>query len=332
LASLDADPATTETVFSSSPGDGSGVLELVLTVGTGEVPVAGYYTDNNPTQTGLAGPIANAGFVPLHIGNIATQDFSGLRLLLINESDNFTVSAALSGRLPDIEAWVRAGGRLIVHDRIAGNLSPNPFLLGTPGTGTVRAVSANLDLVVPATTLVTAGPFGILNDASLDGASFSAHGHLPAAALPAEARPILSTASNQVACLSYPLGAGFVYYSTIPLDAFIGGGSGFALNLTTIYTPNVISYVHELHPRLRFLTPGPAVGGVLPLYLENLDGTPIAPERVPQIRVYASTDLALPLGSWTLLSNPLVLTNGLVRVDGVTATNAGRFFRAVEIP
>jgi hypothetical protein len=53
---------------------------------------------------------------------------------------------------------------------------------------------------------------------------------------------------------------------------------------------------------------------------------------VPQIRIYGSPDLALPLGSWTLLNNPLVLTNGLLRLDGVSVTNSELYLRAVEIP
>jgi hypothetical protein len=155
-----------------------------------------------------------------------------------------------------------------------------------------------------------------------------------AAALPAGARAILSTATNQIACFSYPLGAGFIYYSSIPLDYYVGGsGNVITPAVTNTYTPNVISYAHELYSPLRFLTPGPVAGGLLPLYLANADGTPISLLRVPQIRVYTSTALALPLGSWTLLPNPLVLTNGLLRVGGVSATNsAGTFFRAVELP
>lgn len=334
ITALAAVSGEVEGVFGGSGT--SGPLELVLTVGTGDVPVAGYFTDNAPTQTGLSGPIAVAGFTPLYIGNIATQDFSGLRLLLINEFSNGGISPALAGRLPDIEAWIRAGGRLIIHDRSTGNLNPNPFLLGTSGFGAVRQTTNNLDLIEPATTLVTAGPFGALNNTSLDGGSSSAHGYIPTAALPADARAILSSATDQVACLAYPLGAGFIYYSSIPLDCYLPGngcaGNVIAAPLTDIYTPNVISYVHELRAPLRFLTPTLSAGDNLPLHLESADGVPIAPQRLPQIRIYSTTNVAQPIGSWTLLANPLVLTNGQVRVENVSATNAGRFFRAMEVP
>jgi hypothetical protein len=334
VITLAAVPGIEESVFSSSFG--SSPVELILTVGTGDVPVAGYFTDNDPTKTGLAGPILTAGFTPHYIGNIATQDFSGLRLLLINEVENFTISSALSGRLLDIEAWVRAGGRLIVHDRSAGNIPANPFLLGTPGTGMTRLLANNLDVVDPATTLVTAGPFGVLDNTLLDGGNSSAHGYLPTVALPPAARAILQTGPNQVASFAYPLGAGFIYYSSIPLDYYLPGAGGvgnvIAPALTNIYTPNVISYVHELRAPLRFLSPTLSAGDNLLLHLESADGQPIAPPRLPQIRIYSTTNVTQPIGSWTLLANPLVLTNGQVRVENVSATNAGRFFRAMEIP
>ena len=135
-----------------------------------------------------------------------------------------------------------------------------------------------------------------------------------------------------MACFSYPLGAGFVYYSTIPLDVYLGGGSALDSTMTSIYTPNVISYTHELYAPLRFLTPGPAVGGMLPLFLAGADATPISPIRVPQISVQSATDLTTPL-TWTPLLNPMVLTNGLLRVDGLNATNfPSTFLRAVEVP
>jgi hypothetical protein len=238
-------------------------------------------------------------------------------------------------RLPDIQAWVNAGGRLLVHDRGAGLTTPNPFLVGTPGLGTVSAYTADLNMIDPATTLVSAGPFGILTNTSLDGGINSAHGYVPVASLPPQARAILSFAgnSNQIAGFSYSLGAGFVYYSTIPLDYYLAGAANvITTNLQTIYTPNALIYLHSLNAPLHFLPPALAGGGVLPLYLGNADNTPISPDRVPQISVYSATNLAVPV-TWKLLSNPLVFSNGLVRVDGVQATNfPSTFFRAVEVP
>jgi len=60
--------------------------------------------------------------------------------------------------------------------------------------------------------------------------------------LPPGARAILNVQGNtsQVVAFSYPLGAGFVYYSAIPLDYYLDGGtcgsSSITTNLQLIYT------------------------------------------------------------------------------------------------
>lgn len=143
----------------------------------------------------------------------------------------------------------------------------------------------------------------------------------------------LSPNSNQIVSFSCPLGAGFVYNSSIPLDYYLDGGScggtGITANLQKIYTPNVLTYMHTLNPRLRFLPPVP-VAGVLPAFLAN---TPIAVDRIPGIAIYGSANPALPVGSWNILSNPLVLTNGFLRLDGINLNSAPQqFFRAGEMP
>lgn len=88
-----------------------------------------------------------------------------------------------------------------------------------------------------------------------------------------------------------------------------------------------------LGSQLKFLPPGAPAGGLLPLFIGSSDNCPLTPERAARIRVHATTNLGLPFASWTQLSNPLVLTNGLLRVDALNATApAWRFFRAVETP
>ena len=337
ITTLDADGNSVEDIFSYSlaqPGD----VQLLLTLGTGDVPTAGYFTDGNPGSTGPDAPIVRAGFAPVRIGDISTQNFAGLRILFIDEANNGAPTTALNNRLPAIQAWVSTGGRLIVHDRGAGKTTPNPFLIGTPGLGTVSYFSNNVDVIDPATTLVTAGPFGVLTNSSLDQGGSSSHGYVPAASLPGGARAILSIGgnSNQIVSFSYPLGAGFVYYSTIPLDFYLdGGGAGTAIgtNSQFIYTPNVLTYMHTLNPPLKFLPPVVGAGSALPLFLGNADNTALAPDRVAQIQVYAATNVALAFSNWSLLPNPLTLSNGLLRVGGLTSTNPPRrFFRAAEAP
>jgi hypothetical protein len=297
----------------------------------------GYFTDNTPFDTGPNAPILATGYTPLHIFDLSTQDFSGLRILMIDEVNNFGISSALASNLPAIQSWVNAGGRLVVHDRSAGSISPNPFLLGTPGLGTIRMQGPNVDVIHPANTLVTAGPFGIVDDLALDGGCNSEHGYIVNTNLPIGSRAILSVGgnSNEVVSFSYPLGAGYVYYSAIPIDYYLDGGScgAIATNGPAIYTPNVLSYMNLLNPLLRFLPPGPPVSGNIELFLANADSTPITADRVANISISTATDLSLPFSSWTPLGSPLVFTNGLLRVDGVSATSpVQRFFRAAESP
>src|SRR5688572_4656408 len=91
--------------------------------------VVGYYTDGSSDQAGPRAPIERAGFQALLITDITIFDLSRVSILFVNESDNEMISAGLLNRLPSMEAWVRSGGRLVIHDRSAGNLSnPSPFL------------------------------------------------------------------------------------------------------------------------------------------------------------------------------------------------------------
>ena len=338
ITNLNGDSSTIQLIFGGSGRD-TGAAQLILNIG-GTPPTVGYFTDNNPSSTGPNAPILAAGYTPLHIFDISTQDVSGLRILMIDESDNFSISSALASKLPAIQSWVNAGGRLVVHDRSAGNITPNPFLLGAAGLGTVRLLATDIDVVHPANTLVTAGPFGFVDNLALDAGCNSEHGYILDSNLPNGARSILCIGgnSNQVVSFSYPLGAGYVYYAAIPLDYYLDGGaacasSPMATNGPAIYTPNVLSYMHLLNPLLSFLRPAPPVSGNMTLLLANADNTPITADRVANIALYATTNASLPFSSWTPTGSPLVLSNGLLRVDGVSTTNpVQRFFRCVESP
>lgn len=337
IISLDGFTNSSEYVFGGSqglPGD----VQLLLTVGG--APTVGYFTDFNPDSDGPLGPILAAGYIPLKITNITSQSLADLRILFLDESSNGALTPALLARLPDIRNWVRAGGRLIVHDRSAGNLQPNQFLFGLTSTNTVRLAVDDVSIIQPATTLVTAGPFGVVDNGTLDNGCNSVHGFVNVSNMPAGARAILSTgtSSNEVVALSYQWGAGFVYYSTIPLDYYLddgdcGNGTNLIMNLQQIYTPNVLTYVHSLNSPLEFLRPSLNASNALPLFIRNVDNSALSADRVAQIKVYSASNIVAPLTNWTLLSNSKVLTNGLLRIDGIRATNSTpAFYRAVETP
>lgn len=221
----------------------------------------GYYTDYNTGTTAPSTPITAAGDIPIHIGNISTFDLTTIDILMVNESNNGPLSGDLTGRLGAIDTWVQSGGKFVVHDRYVGPDGvpfANPFLVGGGGILTVRDYwtnGADLDVIAPNDTLVTNGPHGTINNSTLDGGNFSSHGYAQGGTLPGSAKKILSQGSDadKVAAFSYGHGSGFVYYSTIPLDFYLGGGNNFA----DPYAPNVLEYVDGLGGNAPAATPEP---------------------------------------------------------------------------
>jgi outer membrane protein assembly factor BamB len=86
-------------------------------------------------------------------------------------------------------------------------------------------------------------------------------------------------------------------------------------------------------PPLRMLTPRFGAGNRLQLLLGTATGSAIESNRLARIEVRYATDLLASPSSWTRLTNNLVWTNGLVRVDDVDGDAAPcRYFIAVELP
>jgi hypothetical protein len=246
-------------------------LSFVATVQPAAAFTIGYFTDFNELTTAPAAPINQAGFTPVQITDISTFDLNTIDSLLVNESNNSGLSPALSGRLGDIESWVRGGGSFIVHDRFVTNdfndPQPNPFLIGAAGTLVDRDFTDDddLDLIPMSNTLVTngGGPGGAIDNLTLDRGTSSSHGFALAGTLPLGATGILSAGPdpNKVAAFSYGLDSGFVYYSTIPLDYYLeGSGTNPPRDqFNMLYAPNVVAYVQSLQEP----TPVPEPASVL---------------------------------------------------------------------
>lgn len=117
--------------------------------------------------------------------------------------------------------------------------------------------------------------------------------------------------------------------STLSLVAQPGNSGTYSVIVSNAYGA-ALSRTVTLRPPLRFL-PAVPVGNALPLYLGTADGSDVTPDRLARLTVYASPNPALPLSTWTPIPNPIVLTNGLLRIDGLSVTNpASLFFRAGE--
>jgi hypothetical protein len=73
--------------------------------------------------------------------------------------------------------------------------------------------------------------------------------------------------------------------------------------------------------------------GGFQLLIGNPDGSPLDTNRIASIDIFASADLTLGLGGWLKLTNPVVLTNGQLRLDDPqSAGTPQRFFRVEERP
>jgi hypothetical protein len=166
------------------------------------------------------------------LGNLA-----GINVLwILNGSNNDYGLIGLS--TASIAAFVQAGGVLAFHDRRV--VEAASVLPGGGGTTFTHSFGTDID-VVNASTLVTGGPGGVIDNTTLDGGNFSNHGF--ATSLPAGAQAIFNNGtSGEIVDFFYPFGLGTVYYSTIPLDFYLDGPSAFA----TIYAVNEAAFQASL--------------------------------------------------------------------------------------
>jgi hypothetical protein len=68
--------------------------------------------------------------------------------------------------------------------------------------------------------------------------------------------------------------------------------------------------------------------GSFNLWLKHTDGTPMSPSEMADTRVFWTTNIALPFADWQPASSPIVLTNGMLRLEGLNISNAAcQFFR-----
>jgi len=209
----------------------------------------GYYTDRGSNQIQPDSVITQAGLTPVLITNAAfpTFVFNSVDFLFINEQNNGGISSALSNRLSEIEAWVRAGGHVIFHTRAAGSAG-TPLLLGFSPT-VFRSISSNVNVVPPGATLVTSGPHGTVTNTNLDGGSGSTHGYAVSSSLLAGTTKILSegTDTTKISTFYYELDAGGIYWSSIPLDFYLGKTTSLAQAMTNIYAPNVLEFMKDVN-------------------------------------------------------------------------------------
>ena len=85
-------------------------------------------------------------------------------------------------------------------------------------------------------------------------------------------------------------------------------------------------------PALMLETPQPLPSDRLQLTIRTVNGAQLNSNRLAGMELLAGANLAQPLSEWTRLTNQFVLTNGLIRIDGVDSSAQPRRYFIVSEP
>ena len=247
--------------------------------GTSSAANVGYYEMCFGTGSAAAATaIAAAGSTPVNVTVPDAATLAGLDGLWVTNCNNGGYGGEYLANLTAINNAVQTQGLvLIVHDRFVSGAG-----VILPGLTGVRDFTDGANIDFPAGSPIITGPAGTLTDASLDGGGFSNHGYI--ASMPAGGVVLANRNATQPVTVTYPWGNGRVVYSSIPLDAYLGGGSipGF----TSPYAPNVIAW---------------AVPSFTSCAAEGFSGTKLTLCRQVCEMNYTGTKLNALIRTWTAL-------------------------------
>ena len=218
----------------------------------------GYYeaaagTGDNYSVYGL--PATKLGYEAVSLDDVRTNDLTGLdAVFLFNQSNDYYGAELLSG-LPDLADYVLHGGVLIIHDRYVDGAEQ--LLPGLTGEDIVRDFTNDSDInFVDRTGVIADGPGGHLSDSSLDNGTSSSHGFAFDDTLDTDIVRVLTTTDpDHIVSFAYAYGAGAVYYSSIPLDAYLYDPESTNPLLTAMraYAENVVAWAVGGHHDLGLL-------------------------------------------------------------------------------
>ncbi len=212
-------------------------------------PVVGYFdTVEGSGVDAQLQAIEIAGFQGVDLDDLTAESLENIDILSLQNPHTGEHPDTLTNHLASLHQWIADGGILVFHDRWVRNA--DLVLPGQAGDFT-RSASGRQVSVDDATTSVTDGPGGLIDDDTLDNLDFrlTSRGYVDRDSIPAEGTSILiREAANRTILYSYPSGQGAVVYSTIPLSQFIGqlGGGALIENMSLIYAPNVLNYANDL--------------------------------------------------------------------------------------
>ena len=230
----------------------AGLLIQVLAASPARALNVGYYDmcyqQGRPSQ---ATAISNAGHTPVNLTSLTPADLAPVDVIFVDNCDNSTYDQAYVDHVSDIADAVAGGKVLVLHDRyvdLAETILPggSSFDIERYPTFPDPNNEAKDINVLDASTLITNGPAGSIDDSTPDGGNFSNHGFAIAGSLPGTAKLVLSTSDpTHIVTFLYTYGAGAVMYSSIPLDYYLDG-NGPNANFRAIYAVNVVDYAAYL--------------------------------------------------------------------------------------
>lgn len=186
--------------------------------------IVGYYSMTD--GQGLASQvdeITNNGDTAVNVTIPNAAQLAPLDSLYVVNSSNGSFGAEYTANFAAISAAVNAGMNLIIFDRYVTNAQT--ILPGGSGISALRdfASGSDVNVAAGAPTSFTNGPNGVINNSTFDGGNYSNHGYVTLASLPPGATPLLTTSNpSHIVAFTFPVGAGNVFYSTIPLDFYTG--------------------------------------------------------------------------------------------------------------
>ena len=185
----------------------------------------GYYSMTN--GQGIASQvdeITNNGDTAVNVTSPNAAQLASLDSLYVVNPSNGNFGAEYMSNLAAITAAVNGGMNLIIFDRYVTNAQT--ILPGGSSITAVRAPASDINVAAGAPAGFTNGPNGTINNSTFDNGNYSHHGYVTLGSLPAGATPLLTTANaSQIVAFTYPVGAGNVFYSTIPLDYYTGASN-----------------------------------------------------------------------------------------------------------
>ena len=222
-------------------------FDLTVIVLEHQVLNVGYYDSlRNNGRPEQATPITFIGETAIDIGDLNVADFSGLDMIFAQNPTSTppTGPFAAAANQSKIADFVNDGGILIFHDRHAETIES--YLPGMPGSiiQDIGATRTEFEVIDHQTHLAQ-GPGGVINDTNLESANSLSFGFADASTTHPDAIGYLSRNDpNHWITYAYPVGLGWVVYSSIPLDFYLLAGNPEIMRST--YAPNILAQARSL--------------------------------------------------------------------------------------